>query len=61
VKELKAVKSLRLNKDIRLLQADKGTVVYDESEYMVKLNILPEFRVYEHLPKDPRAKVERKV
>jgi hypothetical protein len=34
-KELKAVKSLRLNKDIRILRADKGncTVVLDESEY----------------------------
>jgi hypothetical protein len=34
-KELKAVKYLRLNKEIRILQADKGncTVVLDESKY----------------------------
>jgi hypothetical protein len=34
-KELKAVRSLRLNKVIRILQADKGncTVVFDESKY----------------------------
>jgi hypothetical protein len=35
MKELKAVKSLRLNKETRILQADKGncTVVFDESKY----------------------------
>jgi hypothetical protein len=39
-KELKAVKALRLNKDI--LQADKGncTVVFDVSKYKEKLNTL---------------------
>jgi hypothetical protein len=60
-KELKAVKSLRLNKDIRILRADKGncTVVLDESEYKDKLNTLLESGVYETLPKDPPAKVER--
>jgi hypothetical protein len=37
-KELKAVKSLRLNKAIRILQAHRGncTVVLDESKYQVK-------------------------
>jgi hypothetical protein len=57
------VKSLRLNKDIRILQADKGhcTVVLDESEYKDKLNTLLESGVYEPLPKDPTAKDERKV
>jgi hypothetical protein len=41
-KELKAVKSLRLNRDIRTQQADKGncTVVLDESKYNDKLNTL---------------------
>ncbi|PNF20184.1 hypothetical protein B7P43_G16972 [Cryptotermes secundus] len=62
-KELKAVKSLRLNKEIRILRADKGncTVVLDESEYKDKLNTLLESGVYETLPKDPTAKVESKV
>jgi hypothetical protein len=32
-----------------------------ESKYKDKLNTLVEFRVYEMLPKDPAAKVERKV
>jgi hypothetical protein len=38
-KELKAVKSLRLNKEIWILQADKGncTVMFDESKYKEKL------------------------
>ncbi|XP_023718596.1 uncharacterized protein LOC111870496 [Cryptotermes secundus] len=62
-KELKAVKSLRLNKEIMILRADKSncTVVLDESEYKDKLNTLLESGVYETLPKDPTAKVERKV
>jgi hypothetical protein len=62
-KELKAVKSLRLNKDIRILEADKGncTVVFDEIKYKAKSNILLESEVYEPLPKYPKAKVERKI
>jgi hypothetical protein len=62
-KELKALKSLRLNKEIRIFQADEGncTVVLDESQYKDKLNTLPESGVYEPLPKYPTAKVERKV
>jgi hypothetical protein len=36
--ELRAMKSLRPNKDIRILQANKGTVVLDKSEYKDKLN-----------------------
>jgi hypothetical protein len=41
-KELEAVKSLKLNKDIRILPADKGncTVVLDESKYNEKINNL---------------------
>jgi hypothetical protein len=48
-KELKAVRSLRLNKDIRITEADKGncTVVLDEPEYKDKLNTLVESKVYE--------------
>jgi hypothetical protein len=62
-KELKAVKSLRLNKDVSILQADKGNcaVVLVESKYKGKLNILLESRVYEPLPEDPTAKVERRI
>jgi hypothetical protein len=60
-KELKAIRCLRLKKDIKILQADKGscTVVLDESKY--KLNTLLESGVYEPLSKDPRATVEGKV
>jgi hypothetical protein len=58
-KEIKAIRSLRLNQDIRILPADKGncTVVLDESKIITML----ESGVYEPLPKDPTAKVERKV
>jgi hypothetical protein len=39
-KKLKAMRSLRLNKAIRILQADKYncTLMLDESEYRDKLN-----------------------
>jgi hypothetical protein len=62
-KELKALKSLRLNKDIRILPADKGncTVVLDEIKYRDKINTLLKSGVYEPLSKDPTAKVERRV
>jgi hypothetical protein len=62
-KEFKAVRSSRLNKDIKIHQVDEGscTVVLDESEYKDKLNTLLETRVYEPLPKDLTAMVERKV
>jgi hypothetical protein len=61
--EMKAVRSLRLNQDIRILPADKGncTVVLDESKYNDKINTLLESGVYEPLPKHPTAKIERKV
>jgi hypothetical protein len=62
-KEIKAIRSLRLNQDIRILPADKGncTVVLDESKYNDKINTLLESGAYEPVPKDPTAKVERKV
>jgi hypothetical protein len=61
-KEMKAMKSLRLIKDIGVLQADKGNyMVSDELKYKKKLNTLLESRDDEPLPKDPTAKVERKV
>jgi hypothetical protein len=61
--ELRAIKSLKLNKYIRILQADKGncTVMLDNSEYKDKLNTLLKSGDYELLPKDPTAKVERKI
>jgi hypothetical protein len=50
-KELKAVKSLTLNKDIKILQVDKGncTVVLVESKYKNKLYTLLDFEVYDHI------------
>jgi hypothetical protein len=62
-KELKAVKSLRLTKDNRILQADKSncTVVFDEFKHKEKLDTLLESGVYESLPKDPTANVERRI
>jgi hypothetical protein len=61
--ELKAVKSLRFNKDTRIHQAYKGscTVVFDESKYKDKLNSLLKSGIYEPLSKYPTAKVGRKV
>jgi hypothetical protein len=63
INELKGVNSFRLNKDIRILQADKGncTLVLDLSKYKDTLNILVESGVYEPLPKDPTAKGARKI
>jgi hypothetical protein len=60
-KELKAVKSLKLNKDTRILPADKGncTAVLDESKYIEKINNLLDSGIYMALLKDPTAKVER--
>jgi hypothetical protein len=51
------------NKEIKILQADKGncTVVLDEFKYKEKLNNLLGSTIYELLPKDPTAKVERRV
>jgi hypothetical protein len=50
MKELKAIKSLRLNKDMKILQVDKE-----------KLFTLQESGVYESSPKDLTAKSERKI
>jgi hypothetical protein len=48
-KEFKAIKVLKLSKDIKNLQADKGncTVVLDESKYRTKLDTLLNFGVLE--------------
>jgi hypothetical protein len=57
------VKSLKLNKDIRILPADKDNcmAVLDESKYIEKINCLLHSGIHEPLRKDPTAKVERKV
>jgi hypothetical protein len=59
-KELKTVKSLRLNKIIRNLPANKDncSVVLDEIEYRDKIDTLLKSGVYESLSKDPAAKFE---
>jgi hypothetical protein len=61
--EISAIKSLRLNKEIRILRADKGncTVVLNESDYNNKLNSLLQSDIYEILPKDPTLRIERRI
>jgi hypothetical protein len=61
--EYVTIKSLKLNKNIRILLADKGncSVVLDETTYKDKLNTLLESRAYEILCSDPTAKTERKI
>jgi len=62
-RELKSIKSLKENKDTRLLQADKGNciVVLDDSEYKHALNSLQESGVYEPLSKNTTSAVETEV
>jgi hypothetical protein len=66
------LKYLRLNKDITILQAKKKKkkkkkkkgnciMVLDESKYKDKFNTLLEYGVFEPLPRDLTAKMERKV
>jgi hypothetical protein len=61
--EFIALKPLKHNKDIRILQEDKGncTLVLDDPEYRDKLNLLPDSGLYEPLSKDPTKTVEIKV
>jgi hypothetical protein len=56
-KELKAVRFLRLNMDIRILQADKGNCIMVLDKYKDNLNPFLESEVYESFSKDPTAKV----
>jgi hypothetical protein len=62
-KESMALKSLKDNKGIRSLQADKGncTVVLNESAYKEKISSLLKSGVYETLRNDPTAQIERKI
>jgi hypothetical protein len=58
-----ALKSLKSTKQIRILQADKGscTVVLNESTYKNKICSPLESGVYEILRKDPTSQIERKI
>jgi hypothetical protein len=62
-RESTALKFLKNNKKIQILQADKGncTVVLNESTYNEKIFSLLEPEVYETLSKDPTAQIERKI
>lgn len=61
--QLKCIRALKQNKYIRIVITDKGirTVVSDDSEYLLKLNLLLESEVSEALPKYPTCAVEEKV
>jgi hypothetical protein len=61
--EMAAIKSLEQDKDIRIIQADKGncTVVINEIDYQYKLNVLLQSGAYEPIAKDPTLKIERKI
>jgi hypothetical protein len=62
-KESIALKSLKENKQIRILQADKGNcmVVFNDSTYKEKITSLLQSGVYEPLSKDPTSQIEMKV
>jgi hypothetical protein len=62
-KECMAFKSMKDNKDIRILQAEKGncTVLSNESTYKEKISSLLESGVYDLLRKDTTSQIERKV
>ena len=61
--QLKAIKSIKERENIVVLKADKGnvTVVMDREEYHKKYLALLQPPTYVPLPKDPTAKVERRV
>jgi hypothetical protein len=61
--EYTAIKSLKLNKNIRILPADKGdcSIVLNETTYKDKLNTLLESGTYKILSSDPMVKIERKI
>ena len=63
IQEMAAIKSLKRDKDIRIIQADKGncTVVLNEVDYQSKLNTLLQSGVYEPIEKDPTLKIERRI
>jgi hypothetical protein len=62
-KKPKAIKSSKFSKDIRTLQAEKGSfdVALDESDCKNKLGIFLNSRVYEPLPTNPTARIQRRI
>jgi hypothetical protein len=62
-RESTALKSLKNNKQVQILQADKGNciVVLIESPYKEKISSLLESGVYEILHRDPTSQIERKI
>lgn len=62
-KEQKALKNLRANKDIVILKADKGnaTAILNTKDYESKINDLLDPAIYKKIPRDPTAKILRKV
>jgi hypothetical protein len=61
-KESMALKSLKNNKQIQILQADRRNcmVVLNESTHEEKISSLLESGVYEILCKDPMSQIERR-
>jgi hypothetical protein len=62
-KEFKAVRSVKFNKDIKIVMADNGkcSVMSDGYEYKDNLNTFSESGLYEPLTKDPTARADIKV
>jgi hypothetical protein len=61
-KKCMLLKSVKVNKEIRILQAGKGNYKAVLSESTCKrLSSLLESGVYEHLQKDPMSQIERKL
>jgi hypothetical protein len=60
-KEFKAMKSLRLNENIRILQAHESNckIVLDESKYKGRLNTSLQSGVYKISLKNPAAEFEK--
>jgi hypothetical protein len=63
VAERRALRSLRANADLTVLQADKGnaTVVLNIKDYNEKVSALLSAATCRRLPKDPTEAVERKT
>jgi hypothetical protein len=62
--ELKAIDSLRKDKDIKILPADKGkcTVILNTEDYMKKCKVLlNDSKTYEKLSRDPTQKYKKQL
>ena len=62
-KEHHAIHSLRQDKSIHILKADKGncTVVMDKTDYDQKINDLLNTSTYKKLNRDPTPSIEKKI